>query len=429
MKRKLLSLAIVLLLMTVPAAAQELDQFISNDGQLTFQHPNTWAITEDESITIEGDVFTAILHGPTFTASFELENAESPAEALAILLPDAGSIEVTENNGVEIASAPYTNPDGTEGIYFAVMLAGEHLRILNAYNSDGEIADSEAEILDLIATLEFTPTAGTSLRQFSASWQEAIDELEEKELISSGGSLIFQENRAFFSGQGSWFMPLATRAPRTDIVIAGNLKFTTGDPGLFETEYCSLTSRIVVENDAAVRYLDVGLDSDGYIFYLDQYGVGTFDFHSNNILLDGFDPEIAHHYLILALDDQLTVFVDGEIVFEGEIIDERAGSYGVSLLGHGPNALCEATDIWAYEAPSFAPGVCEISTTSVINKRGGPSTNFDSVGQLQPNDVQRATGKTLAEDGFLWWQLEDESWVREDVVNAQGDCRSIAEVE
>ena len=54
MKRKLLSLAIVLLLMAVPAVAQELDQFISNNGQLTFQHPNTWTITEDESITIEG---------------------------------------------------------------------------------------------------------------------------------------------------------------------------------------------------------------------------------------------------------------------------------------------------------------------------------------------------------------------------------------
>ncbi|MDQ7034111.1 MAG: hypothetical protein Q9P01_04550 [Anaerolineae bacterium] len=38
-------------------------------------------------------------------------------------------------------------------------------------------------------------------------------------------------------------------------------------------------------------------------------------------------------------------------------------------------------------------------------------------------------GQTVAVDDFRWWQLEDESWVREDVIIITGDCSNIPEIE
>jgi hypothetical protein len=51
------------------------------------------------------------------------------------------------------------------------------------------------------------------------------------------------------------------------------------------------------------------------------------------------------------------------------------------------------------------------------------------MGQLAAGATQRAAGQSTSDDGFVWWQLDDESWVRDDVINALGDCRSIPDME
>jgi hypothetical protein len=57
--------------------------------------------------------------------------------------------------------------------------------------------------------------------------------------------------------------------------------------------------------------------------------------------------------------------------------------------------------------------------------RSGPGTNFDQAGRLTPGSTSRAQAATLGEDGFIWWQLENGHWVRNDVVNAFGDCQDL----
>jgi hypothetical protein len=80
-----------------------------------------------------------------------------------------------------------------------------------------------------------------------------------------------------------------------------------------------------------------------------------------------------------------------------------------------------------YQSPSFTPGVCEISAISTVNKRSGPGAIFDRAGQMEAGTIMRAIAQEEAPDGFIWWQLEDETWVRDDVINAQGDCLNIPE--
>ena len=41
---------------------------------------------------------------------------------------------------------------------------------------------------------------------------------------------------------------------------------------------------------------------------------------------------------------------------------------------------------------------------------------------------EQAFGPTGA-DGFLWWHLDDDAWVRSDVVEAKGGCAGVPVVE
>jgi hypothetical protein len=264
-----------------------------------------------------------------------------------------------------------------------------------------------------------------SLNDFNADWESAIAELQALGIIGTGGSLIFRENRAFFEGVGDWFTTLASGAPRTDIVMAATISFRSTVTAELET--CSLLSRIVNDSEGrADRFLEVGLDNDESVYFFD------FDETSAPLVqiesLENWDASAAHHYLIIAQDDFLTVYIDGLLVFDRVHVVERSGTYGIALRSRGATSRCEGVNLWAYEAPSFQPGVCEITAGSAVNKRSGPGTSFDQAGQLIPGRTQRAEGQTLAADGFLWWQLDDAAWVRSDIVKAFGDCQTVPEV-
>jgi hypothetical protein len=265
------------------------------------------------------------------------------------------------------------------------------------------------------------------LDYYDGDWSEAIAELQDKEIIAVGGSLVFEEDRAFFSGQGSFCTPLASRSPYSDVVMAGELTYTASDSTDLET--CTLIARVQIDNSGFTsRYLQVGLDNDGFAYWFDSYGEGPRDFDLG-IITARLVPGDPNHILFIAQDDHLTVYINGELVLSNQEITESSGTYGIALLGQGPGARCEGANIWVYQSPSFTPGVCEISAGSTVNKRSGPGTTFDRAGQMDAGTIMEAIAQSEAPDGFIWWQLEDETWVRDDVINAQGDCLNIPEAE
>lgn len=125
------------------------------------------------------------------------------------------------------------------------------------------------------------------------------------------------------------------------------------------------------------------------------------------------------------IDDKANIYVDGELEISEVDIAERSGSYGVALYGAGANARCEGRNIWAYSIPNVQPGECAVSSTSAANKRTGPGTDFEVAGQLVPGDDNLVGAQSKGADGKMWWQLEDETWVREDLVSPIGDCANI----
>jgi uncharacterized protein YraI len=76
------------------------------------------------------------------------------------------------------------------------------------------------------------------------------------------------------------------------------------------------------------------------------------------------------------------------------------------------------------EKPQVAES-CTVTAANTVNLRAGPGTNYGRVGSLATGESARPDGQATGTDGFLWWRLPDEAWVRYDIVEASGDCESM----
>ncbi|MDX1992879.1 MAG: hypothetical protein SF029_10835 [bacterium] len=271
-------------------------------------------------------------------------------------------------------------------------------------------------------------TTTDQLEDFDGDWEAAIAELQNLGLIEDGGRLIFEEDSAFFSGRGDFFTGLANRSPNIDVVMAAELSFTTS--GSDDLETCSLLSRVVQNNSGnATRFLDVGISSSGILYYFNVIGDGDDDILTQDLVED-IDLDDPLHILFIAQGDRLTVFLNGELVAEDIEIQEIAGTYGVALRGRGAGARCEGSNIWAYQIGGEAQAVdCTVTATNTVNKRSGPGTNFDQAGQLRAGQSIEAVGQAEGTEGQTWYLLEDDTWVRSDVVRESGDCGALPEAE
>jgi hypothetical protein len=434
--------------------ADELTEtFNAHDGSFTFQYPDSWRVTGSGSfvtMTSRNDdkFLVAQVYGPEFIETFAPDAADIN-EAMDGMIDSAvlsklitGEPEFADFDGREVLVAEI-NTDNDEGLFIMATFTNGNYGAIKASADPGDFETFLPIIKAIVLTLDNgdeenipqpTPTATSApstnnqtLDYYDGDWSEAIAELQDKEIIAVGGSLVFEEDRAFFSGQGSFFTPLASRSPYSDVVMAGELSYTPSDTTQLET--CTLLARVQTDNTGfATSYLQVGIDNEGFAFWLDAYGTGVSDYDFG-IISSNLESGGTYHILFIAQDDRLMIFIDGERIVNDQEITESTGTYGIALSGRAAGTSCEGENLWVYQSPTFTPGVCEISAGSTVNKRSGPGTTFDRAGQMDAGTIMEAIAQSEAPDGFIWWQLEDETWVRDDVINAQGDCLNIPEAE
>jgi hypothetical protein len=82
------------------------------------------------------------------------------------------------------------------------------------------------------------------------------------------------------------------------------------------------------------------------------------------------------------------------------------------------------------EAPTEAPAdqtasACAVTGNGTVNRRSGPSTAFSVSGQLGGTQTANVTAQTTGADGFVWFQTDDGTFVRSDVVTTSGDCSGV----
>lgn len=75
------------------------------------------------------------------------------------------------------------------------------------------------------------------------------------------------------------------------------------------------------------------------------------------------------------------------------------------------------------------PDVCEARSEYNVNRRQEPDIDSSIVGRLSPDEPQPIVGQTTDADDFVWWRLEDGSWVRGDVVTAVGPCGALPTID
>jgi hypothetical protein len=185
-----------------------------------------------------------------------------------------------------------------------------------------------------------------TLSEHGGRYQEAVAELSDLGLIPKAGRLLFQEDYAFFTGAGNWFTPLARNSPRRNVVVAGELTFTVNSVKSEEVETCALSSRIISNNrGSAVEFLDVSLVNTGEVVVIDVGGGKVQNIYVADV---GLRYDRPYHLLYIVQDETITVFIDGELVLEESPVTDRAGSFGISLVGKAAQSRCEGRNIWVY---------------------------------------------------------------------------------
>ncbi|NLF79479.1 MAG: hypothetical protein GX573_27620 [Chloroflexi bacterium] len=71
------------------------------------------------------------------------------------------------------------------------------------------------------------------------------------------------------------------------------------------------------------------------------------------------------------------------------------------------------------------PEDCVISPSQNVNRREHPGTQYAIVGTLGAGETTVVVDAAQGADGYLWWHLADESWVRSDVVNESPGCSTL----
>lgn len=411
------------------------DTFVSADAGIQFNLPEEFDVQLDEDtqiVTVTGvDELELQIYSPTTLESLgfasDLEYEELAQQFLADY-DEIGSLRLQVVEERELWSVTYGEDKNMIiivplGDTYAIVQAVTWTRSLHLFNT-----------LNIAGTLELegaetTEAETPTLTNPEGNWRDVIAQLEEAELIGTDGSIVFVEDRAFFTGQGRWFTPLAVNSPQTNFVMAATLSYTPSELYSFgRIENCSLLSRVVVDSSSSTtHFLQVGIDNYEALFYrsLDDSVEAYYEEFEE---LD-LENDMTYHILFIAQDEAMTLFLDGEMVAQDLPVEYGIGTFGIALDGIGDTAECVGENIWVYRLPAIQDGVCRATSGSNVNQRQGPGTNFAIAGQLTANSAEDIIGRTIGGDGFVWWQLESDAWVRNDVVELLGDCRDVPEAD
>ncbi len=151
----------------------------------------------------------------------------------------------------------------------------------------------------------------------------------------------------------------------------------------------------------------------------------------------GPGPVIGFAPLVAGVNSNIEVVLDSapstDTVFP--MLHYDTGEAGVYEFGtvegaDGPVRVDDAVVVGPFDLTGGMmeemPSGCTVTAgNQTINLRGGAGTNFNAVGALEPSQTADAVGQAQGADGFTWFTLSDGSWVRSDVVLADGACDSL----
>lgn len=277
--------------------------------------------------------------------------------------------------------------------------------------------------------------APLSLVNYANDNASLILELETLGIIPTGAEELFQQERLFFSGANARFSNFAIENTASNLVTGITLNFA---PQSDELEFCGIATRTQINEDNRYEgdnnittlrldaYAATGVDNDSSVFAFERNGDENSELIRHELDLENDSPV---QLLLVVLDDNMTVFVNGEAIIRDYEVSLLGGAFAFLYAGMDDNSICEATNFFAYAIADEALDICRVSTDRVINRRSGAGTQFALLDQLQAGDSLEAIGQSIGIDGYTWWLLSDNSYVRDDVVDTSGFCRILPLIE
>ena len=70
-------------------------------------------------------------------------------------------------------------------------------------------------------------------------------------------------------------------------------------------------------------------------------------------------------------------------------------------------------------------GVCMVTARQNANIREKAQVASNRIGDLVAGESAVAIAQTLDSDGYIWWKLDQEGWVRSDIVEENENCSKL----
>jgi hypothetical protein len=436
------------------------DVLVFAGDDFAFSYPESWELTENrdgsvavsntddaldiEDLPDEGYVLV-LVYGPA--AVEDIADSDDPDDIIEAFMDEFG-FDYEDPEEVELDDrvlvAAVLDESDIEGAGFVVEFSDGQFGFVLALAAEGEFTDYSDDVSLIIASLDSAaavvegPTGEfpETLDDFDAGMEDTIAQLEGLGVIPTGGEEGFEQDEVVQEGRGYFYASMGDGFENTSYILSGTLEFEIGDED--ELEICSFSTRIQDTGDL-VLFTDVGMTNYGSVFLLDRFDEDEDAYVEETD--DFLDVDDAHHFLIITVQDEITVYVDGELIFERSPVVPREGTFGVAMSAARNSASCTGTDIWVYdldnadfpeepEEPETGGEACLVTPIdSNVNVRSGPGTEFEVEGTLEVGEEVVADGQAVGALGAVWWHLEDGGWVRYDLVDETGPCDDLPQVE
>lgn len=313
-----------------PAANQEYITYGAFAGtedcqvnSLSDQVPYVMPINEWFTVRIEaiGTNHKVIIDGEELVNVTDATTTGGGSTGLVVFDPTTIEIDYLKITSISAATAGGTTTGGTTGGQMGTTTGGGTTG--GTTGTGGKPTPTTAAVVS------------NTLTSFAGTHQEASAELEQLGLVPKGGKLLFRENYVYARG-GSGHTPLARNSRLTDVVMAGEITATISGEDI-----CAMMLRTTTN---AQQTLFVGLDAAGGVFIFDSTAAGN----GTNVYQElGLDLTQPHHFLVAAIGNSVSLWVDGEQIFTELPAELREGYFGLAILG-GSGSSCESRNTWVY---------------------------------------------------------------------------------